>query len=289
MNITPKALWYIESHLSADLSLDSIAGVVGVSRFHLSRAFGLAAGCALTSYVRGRRLSEAAKTLATGAPDILGVALDAGYGSHEAFTRAFRQHFGLTPEQVRERAHTGGLDLLETINMNGTTSTTIAPPRIVRQDTLLIFGLSQRYHRTNAGIPSQWDRFVPYLGKSHPSSMRSRAGSIVPGQIGPDTFGVICNTDDTGSNEYICGVQVSEFPAHPAEFARLRIPPQTYAVFEHKDHVSAVVTTWTAIWNNALSGAGYAPFDGPAFERYGEQFDGRTGLGGFEIWVPIKS
>jgi AraC family transcriptional regulator len=276
VNVTPKALWDIESHLSADLSLDSIAGAVGVSRFHLSRAFGFAAGCALASYLRGRRLSEAAKTLASGAPDILGVALDAGYGSHEAFTRAFRQHFGLTPEQVRERAHTGGLDLLEAFNMNGTTSTTIAPPRILRRDALLIFGLGQRYHRTNAGIPSQWDRFVPYLG-------------TIPGQIGHDTFGVICNTDDTGSNEYICGVQVSEFPAHPAEFARLRIPPQTYAVFEHKDHVSAVVTTWTAIWNNALSSAGYAPFDGPAFERYGEQFDGRTGLGGFEIWVPIKS
>jgi AraC family transcriptional regulator len=226
--------------------------------------------------VRARRLSEAARTLANGAPGILAVALDTGYGSHEAFTRAFRQQFGLTPEQLRERAHIGGLDLLEPIRMNDHAATTIASPRIVRHDALLIFGLGQRYHRSNAGIPSQWDRFVPHLGN-------------IPGQVGRVTYGVICNTDDTGSCDYICGVQVNEFPAHPAEFTRLRIPPQVYAVFEHLEHVSAVPTTWKAIWNHALSSAGHGASDGPAFERYGEQFDGRTGLGGLEIWVPVRS
>jgi AraC family transcriptional regulator len=275
MSVTAKALWYIESHLSGDLSLEAIADAVGVSRFHLSRAFGLTVGCAPGSYVRGRRLSEAAKTLAGGAPDILTVALGTGYGSHEAFTRAFRQHFGLTPDELRERAHSGGLDLLEPIRMSDKKTTTITPPRIVASDALLIFGLGQRYNRSNAGIPSQWDRFLPYLG-------------TIPNQIGQVAYGVICNTDDTGSVEYICGVQVSEFPAYPAEFTRLRIPPQTYAVFEHHDHVSAVSDTWQTIWNHALSSAGYVATDGPAFERYGEQFDGRTGLGGLEIWVPIK-
>jgi AraC family transcriptional regulator len=277
VSVTSKALWYIESHLSGDLSLDAIADAVGVSRFHLSRAFGVTVGCALASYVRARRLTAAARTLASGAPDILSVALDTGYGSHEAFTRAFRAHFGLTPEQLRERGHVDELDLMEAIRMDdNTTTTTIAPVRIAREDVLLIFGLGQRYHRSNAGIPSQWDRFVPYLG-------------TIPNQIGSTAYGVICNPDDSGSIEYICGVQVSEFPAQPAEFCRLRIPPQTYAVFEHKDHVASVGATWHAIWNHALSDAGYRASDGPAFERYGEQFDGRTGRGGFEIWVPIKA
>jgi AraC family transcriptional regulator len=99
---------------------------------------------------------------------------------------------------------------------------------------------------------------------------------------------VICNPDDTGSYEYISGVQVSAFPGEPAEFSRLRVPPQTYAVFEHRDHVSSVGATWSAIWDHAIIDAGYTPADGPAFERYGEPFDGRTGQGGFEIWVPIR-
>lgn len=283
MSVTTRAVWYIESHLSGDLSLDAVADAVGVSRFHLSRAFGLTVGCALASYVRARRLSEAAKALVAGAPDIMTVALDSGYGSHEAFTRAFRQHFSLTPDELRERAGASGLAGLrdihfqEPITMNDHSSTTtIAPPRIVRAEALLIFGLGQRYHNTNAGIPSQWDRFLPYLGN-------------IPGQVDDTTYGVICNTDEAGSIEYISGVQVREFPDHPAEFSRLRIPPQSYAVFEHREHVSAVSATWQAIWNHELSNAGYQATDGPAFERYGKAFDPRTGLGGLEIWVPVKA
>jgi AraC family transcriptional regulator len=238
----------------------------------LSRAFGTTVGCALASYVRARRLSEAARALSAGAPDILALALDSGYGSHEAFTRAFRQHFGVTPERVRE-ASAATLDLKEPLRMSDTKTTTIVPTRVVRRDALLIFGLGERY-RTNAAIPHQWDRFVPYLG-------------TIRHQMGNDTFGVICNPDDTGAYEYICGVQVSEFPDEPATFSRLRIPPQTYAVFEHTDHVSSIGATWSAIWNHAITEAGHRASDGPAFERYGPQFDGRTGLGGVELWVPI--
>jgi len=273
MSVTSRALWYIESHLSGDLSLEVVADVVGVSRFHLSRAFGTTVGCALASYIRSRRLSEAARALANGAPDILAVALDSGYGSHEAFTRAFRQQFGVTPEQLRERGSMKGVELMSPIRIDDKASTAISPARVVREDALLIFGLGQRYH-TNAAIPSQWDRFVPYLG-------------TIRNQLGKETYGVICNPDDTGSYEYITGVRVSEFPDEPPEFSRLRIPPQTYAVFEHKDHVSSVGTTWQAIWDHAIADAGYRASDGPAFERYGERFDGRTGLGGLELWVPI--
>src|ERR1700731_2465360 len=89
MNPAQKALWFIESHLAGELTLDEIAGVAGISRFHLGRAFAAATGLSVMRYVRARRLSEAARALASGAPDILSVALDADYGSHEAFTRAF--------------------------------------------------------------------------------------------------------------------------------------------------------------------------------------------------------
>jgi AraC family transcriptional regulator len=276
VSVTSNAVWYIESHLSGDLSLEAVADVAGVSRFHLSRAFSVTTGFGLAAYVRARRLSEAARTLAAGAPDILAIALDTGYGSHEAFTRAFRQHFGVTPEALRERATLTGLDFREPITMDHNTSAAIAPPRIVRSEALLIFGLGQRHYRSNAGIPSQWDRFLPYLGQ-------------IPGQVGREAYGVVCNCDDEGSVEYVCGVQVREFPVEPADFTRLRIPPQTYAVFDHRDHVSTVSVTWEAIWNHGLSDNGYKAADGPSFEKYGEAFDGRTGLGGFEIWIPVQS
>ncbi len=275
MNVTARALWYIESHLSGDLSLEAIAEAIGVSRFHLSRAFGVSTGWALAAYVRGRRLSAAAQTLRNGAPDILATALEAGYGSHEAFTRAFRQQFALAPEQVRRMGAAAILPLLEPIGMNvDPPSLTLAPPELATHGPLLIFGLSERYRESNAGIPSQWDRFAPHLGH-------------LPNQVGPVAYGVICNTDEAGSWEYIAGVEVSEFPTHPVEFARLRIPAQTYLVWTHREHISSIVAAWKAVWNVALAASGRKVADGPAFERYGPEFDGRTGQGGYQLWVPV--
>src|ERR1700684_817510 len=115
-----KALWYIESHLAEALTLDEIAGVAGVSRFHLVRAFTAATGLPVMRYVRARRLTEAARALARGAPDILSVALEAGYGSHEAFPRAFGDHFGVTPEAVRAATCFDTSALQEPIMMDST-------------------------------------------------------------------------------------------------------------------------------------------------------------------------
>src|SRR5258708_33615908 len=101
MNPAQRALWYIESHLAEPMTLDEIAAIGGVSRFHMVRSFAAATGYPVMRYVRMRRLAEAARSLAKGAPDILSLALEADYGSHEAFTRAFRDQFGTTPEAVR--------------------------------------------------------------------------------------------------------------------------------------------------------------------------------------------
>src|SRR5262249_7899759 len=112
------ALWFVEASLGSPCSLADIARQAGVSRFHLAHAFRAATGMSLMRYLRGRRLSVAAGRLAAGADDILGVALDAGYGSHEAFTRAFREQFGRTPEAVRACASLDQLTLVESFRMD---------------------------------------------------------------------------------------------------------------------------------------------------------------------------
>lgn len=276
MDPASKALWYIESHFAQDIELDDIAKVASVSRYHLSRTFSYGFGLSISQYVRGRRLTAAAQRLAQGAPDILAVALDSGYGSHEAFTRAFRDQFQLTPEAVRAQGTLDNLRLMESFKMDQTLLTNVEAPRFVDGSTLLIAGIGERYtEMTSAAAPSQWQRLMPYLGH-------------IPGQIGRTTYGVLCNADDKGSTEYICGVEVSDFSRIPKEFSKIRIPEQHYAVFQHGDHVSAIRRTWFTIWNKWLPESVYETTGGPEFERYGEHFDPESGNGGLEIWIPVR-
>jgi AraC family transcriptional regulator len=270
-----KALWYVESHFAGEISLDQVAAAGGVSRYYLSRAFAEATGFPVMQYVRARRLSEAARALAAGAPDILSVALATGYGSHEAFTRAFRDRFGVTPEAVRAERNVATLSLVEPIKMDESMLTTLEPPRFENGKTLLIAGLSERYDcDSSKAIPAQWQRFMPYIGN-------------IPGQIGRTAYGVCCNSDEEGNFDYICGVEVSDFSELPPELARLRIPARRYAVFTHRDHISTIRRTVNTIWNKWLPESGYEVADAPDFERYGAEFNPETGTGGVEIWIPL--
>src|SRR4030088_303248 len=154
MNPAQKALWFIESHLAGALTLDEVSPIAGISRFHMVRAFAAATGLSVMRYVRARRLSEAARLLAGGAPDILNLALEADYGSHEAFTRAFRDHFGVTPEAVRGMACLDHIKLQEPILMDSTVIDNLQAPRFQTSKPLLVAGLGERYScESSAAIP----------------------------------------------------------------------------------------------------------------------------------------
>jgi AraC family transcriptional regulator len=276
VNPAQKALWYIESHLASALTLDEVAAIAGVSRFHMVRAFAAATGLSVMRYVRARRLSEAARALADGAPDILTVALDADYGSHEAFTRAFRDRFGVTPETVRGSASLDMLQLQEPIVMDSTVIDNLQAPRFETGKPFLVAGIGERYTwESGAAIPGQWQRFHHKVDE-------------IPDRVGKIAYGVCCNGDDSGNFDYIAGVEVSDFSDLPREFGRVRIPEQRYAVFSHKDHISTIRRTVNTIWNHWLPASGLKAADAPSFERYDENFDPMTGNGGLEIWVPIR-
>ena len=138
-----KALWFIENNLGSELSLEAIASAAGVSRFVLSRQFAWSTDLSVMRYVRARRLSLSVHALTAGSEDILTVAIGAGYASHEAFSRAFRDHFGRTPEDVRKNG-AASLTLTEPKRMK-TQTADLSQPRFERSKPLLIAGLSARY------------------------------------------------------------------------------------------------------------------------------------------------
>jgi AraC family transcriptional regulator len=93
---------YIRHHIDKPLDRETLADVAGFSVPHFHRVFTAHVGESAISYVRRVRLERAGRKLRMGAVDITEVALAAGYDSHAAFSKAFRQYFGLSPSEFRQ-------------------------------------------------------------------------------------------------------------------------------------------------------------------------------------------
>ncbi len=99
---------YAASHLDQDLSLERLAGWAGLSPFHAHRVFRAASGETLKQFTLRLRLDRAAAMLLATEHPVIEVALECGFHGHEAFSRAFRKRFGMTPSAYRARGFTGG-------------------------------------------------------------------------------------------------------------------------------------------------------------------------------------
>lgn len=158
----------------------------------------------------------------------------------------------------------------------------LVPPRFENGKPLLIAGLRKIYSTAEMrDIPAQWQTFAPHIGKIHR-------------QIGRTAYGVCWQAADNVNIEYLSGVEVSTFAGLPNDFTVVSLPAAKYAVFPHRAHVSKLYETCDAIsrWlpESGHQAAAEADAETPAFfERYSEEFDSQTGMGGMEVWVPIKS
>lgn len=93
---------YIRRHISEPLDRETLAAVAGFSVPHFHRVFTAHVGESAISYVRRLRLERAARKLRMGAVDITEIAFAAGYDTHAAFGKAFKQQFGLSPSEFRQ-------------------------------------------------------------------------------------------------------------------------------------------------------------------------------------------
>lgn len=105
---------YICRHLTEPLDRETLAAVAGFSVPHFHRVFSTQVGESPMAYVQRLRLERAGRKLRMGAVDIGEVALAAGYESHNAFSKAFKQHFRLTPSEFRNLGCSAATKLLTT-------------------------------------------------------------------------------------------------------------------------------------------------------------------------------
>ncbi len=275
MSLTTKVVWTIERNLNSRLTLDDLAASVGASKYHLAHAFGASTGRSVMTYIRERRLTNAAFALANGAPDILDLALDTGYGSHEAFSRAFKALFKVTPETIRKIGSTEELVMPKAMK-EASLTIKLKHPKLIDGKAMLVIGLSERQSlETQQNIPGQWGRFMTLFAD-------------IPNKAAHIPIGISTNMDDDGNFDYMCGVEVSRIDGKPSGLAELRVPVQKYAVFVHDEHISKIGATYNAIWNKWLPENNRTPVNGACLERHMDTFNPMTGLGGVEIWVPIQ-
>lgn len=152
-------------------------------------------------------------------------------------------------------------------------------PRMEYGKPLLIAGLQRHFAAPSNAIAQQWTQFAHYLGN-------------IPGQVGRVAYG-LCFLQSKGL-DYLSGVEVSSIDSAPPELTCTMIPAQRYAIFSHSAHVSKIRETLDAIERDWLPSSGHTaaptqPGTPSFFERYGEKFDPKTGIGDIEVWVPIAS
>jgi AraC family transcriptional regulator len=149
-------------------------------------------------------------------------------------------------------------------------------PRFENGPAMTIAGLNRRFTMENrAEIPQLWAEFCSHIGK-------------IPGQVGEVTYGACYEQAADCSFDYMAGVQVKDSAQLPAGLTHIKIPAQRYAVFMHSKHVSQLPATLDVIFNKWMPHSGLEGTGNPVLEKYTEAFNGETGLGGIEIWIPIK-
>lgn len=274
MGALEKAIWYLELNIERPTTLIELADLCSVSPWHLSRLFQASIGLAPMSYLRARRLTIAAELLAAGGEEILPVAIDAGYSSHEAFTRAFTSFFGILPSTVRQARTTTGLALMEPWTMRKDMIVDLPAPVFRERSAFRVIGLSTRCtFETNAAIPRLWTDFNPRCEE-------------VPSSVAGAAYGVCCDMEPDGHFRYVAGLE-STATLIPEDLDSVDIPASRYAVFRHVGHLSGFSKTVYTIWNKALPDAGLEPAKTPDFELYDERFDPKTDSGIVEIWIPL--
>lgn len=92
----------IKNHNDEALTLHVLACKLGYSEFYATRKFKEISGMQFRDYLRNRKLAFALKAIRDSKKSILDIALDHGFSSHEAFTRAFKSTYGITPSNYRK-------------------------------------------------------------------------------------------------------------------------------------------------------------------------------------------
>ncbi len=262
-----RVLVHIQQHLDAALCLEELAAVACFSPYHFHRVFSGMIGESVQSHVRRLRLERAATRLKLSPWPVTQIALEAGYASPEAFTRAFKAAFRVSPSRFRSRA-----GLVATVAPAGIHYHPDQPLRGFRTTPPGGFNMKVKLERlpdlpvafmrhvgTYAEVGATWDRLLLELGRL--------------GYLGGDArFIGLCHDDPevtpADKLRYDACVSVATPPAVGGDLGFQTIPGGLYAVTTHFGAYAQLGLTYAQLLGRWLPRSGYALRSTPCLEMY---------------------
>ncbi|MEM7305403.1 MAG: AraC family transcriptional regulator [Planctomycetota bacterium] len=249
-----RAVLFLHERLDEELSLDRLAEVAGYSRYHFHRLFRGLVGESLGEHRRRLRLERAAVRLRRGSRPVIDEALDAGYESHEAFTRAFRARFGCSPSDwraggVHEPAEPGATAL----PFPGG----VGDVRVVERPEVRV--LSARHVGPYEEVGNAWQALMVFAAPR----------GLLAG--GPESLGICHDDPSVTAAEHLrydaclC-VDAEVDPASPLTVRTL--PASRYALAEHTGSYEGLGVVHDWLCGAWLPDAGLWPADRPCVEVY---------------------
>ncbi|MFJ2597720.1 AraC family transcriptional regulator [Streptomyces erythrochromogenes] len=276
----------VEEHLAEEPDVQGLAGALGTTEYHLRRMFSSLAGMPLSEYVRRRRMTVAAADVVRGEADLLSIAVRHGYGSSEAFGRAFRAVHGAGPGEVRR---TGGpLRTQPQLRFRLTVEGSVPmDTRLVSRPAFRLVGHATRVPLIHQGVNPHIQEHIAALPPAEHLRLKALADTEPGGllQVSDDV-----DPDGTEGSEltYLHGVALGRDTPAPDGLDAIEVPGGTWAVFRTSGpHPQALQTTWAATATDWFPSNPWRLRPGPSIVATLERAaDFSTAT--CELWLPVE-
>lgn len=283
-----KSIILIENNLTDIIRVEDVASVTGYSCYHFQKVFKAVLGENIGNYIRSRRLNRAAGELIYSDKRIIDIAVCYQFGSQEAFTRAFKHVYKVSPGSYRRnRIDTiiGSRKEITSSYLNHINKSVTLKPRLCLIEDKKIVGM--RFHTTlkENKLQEDWMHFCGKAGEiKHICSNAPKYGICeVDFDIHIEQF-----SENSRSSHFI-GVEVSSFDDTPNGMSSKMLKGGKYAVFTHSGKVDSLRMTYEYIWGTWLMCSSIEIDQREDFELYSERFLGIDNeQSEIEIYIPIK-
>ena len=274
-----RALTHLEDHLEDELDVAALARLAHCSEHHFRRMFSTLAGVPLTEYIRKRRLTRAAQDLQAEGLRVIDVAVKYGYGSAEAFARAFLALHGVNPSECRGSALQAFPRLTFQLSIQGGDPMKY---RLENRDPFYIVGVMQRvplvFHGVNPAIAEMWKSApveeLKALSDTRPAGLLSASTNFSEGR------------QDGGELDHYLGAATTR--PGPAHLTTLPVPALTWAVFEAVGPFPETLQNiWGRIYSEWFPSSSYQAAPGPEL-LWNEHKDLSAPDFRSEIWIPVE-